>query len=123
MTPRAHTAIATYKAGKGCCLAVLSAFQDVYHIDEARLVAAAKERAGKAPEGRCGALHAALGLVDPALHDQLKNDFVAHTGAIDCKTIRSLKKVPCTECVITATTFIESRIGAGDATTPGGPTA
>jgi hypothetical protein len=54
---------------------------------------------GRAPEGRCGALHAALQLVPEARRQDLIDAFVAEAGAPDCRTIKAVTKFPCRSCV------------------------
>ena len=63
---------------------------------------------GKAPQGRCGALHAALCLTDPTKHDALIAEFVKAAGAETCREIKgSEKPYPCAECVKTAAELAE----------------
>ena len=55
---------------------------------------------GNAPEGRCGALHAALCLTKPENHDKLIAEFVQQAASESCKAIKSAEKpFPCAECV------------------------
>lgn len=61
---------------------------------------------GRAPEGRCGALHAALELVPAEHRDAVIAEFVAATGSPSCSTIKSLR-FPCAECVKVAAELIE----------------
>ena len=55
---------------------------------------------GKAPLGRCGALHAALVLTPETSHEQLIKEFVQKAGAETCREIKSAAcPYPCPECV------------------------
>ena len=55
---------------------------------------------GKAPLGRCGALHAALELTAKECHTALIQEFVAAAGAESCKDIKGAETpYPCVECV------------------------
>ena len=63
---------------------------------------------GKAPLGRCGALHAALCLTAPEKHDALIAEFVAAAGAETCREIKGAEKpLPCPECVRVAAELVE----------------
>ena len=54
---------------------------------------------GRAPEGCCGALFAALLLTPEETHDALKKEFQAAAGAMTCREIKQITHFPCTECV------------------------
>ena len=55
---------------------------------------------GKAPLGRCGALHAALMLTPEDKHPMLIAEFVKHSGAETCREIKTAAQpFPCAECV------------------------
>lgn len=62
---------------------------------------------GRAPEGLCGALYAALQLVREENQEQLKQDFAAAAGALTCREIKNNSKYPCSECVRTAADLVE----------------
>lgn len=62
---------------------------------------------GRAPEGLCGALYAALLLAAPEHREVLKQDFAAAAGALTCREIKSTAKYPCAECVRTAADLVE----------------
>jgi hypothetical protein len=85
----------------------MRAFQDLGTIDEGRISAARSHGGGRAPEGCCGALHAARGLVDPTHHSALDTAFAAHAGALDCRSIRRLRQASCSACVAEATRLAE----------------
>ena len=61
---------------------------------------------GHAPEGRCGALHAAMSLV-PEKAEQIRAEFVASLGAETCKALKGELRVPCPLCVETAAALVE----------------
>ncbi|MBQ8754448.1 MAG: hypothetical protein IJZ19_05410 [Lentisphaeria bacterium] len=61
---------------------------------------------GRAPEGNCGALHAALQLLPAALHDAVKADFARNAGALKCVEIKA-NGFPCKECVALAAELVE----------------
>lgn len=63
---------------------------------------------GNAPQGRCGALHAALCLINPEKHANLIAEFVKHAGFETCREIKSAEKpFPCTDCVRVAAELVE----------------
>lgn len=57
---------------------------------------------GRAPEGRCGALHAALLLTDLKHHPRLVKEFTSIAGSDKCQEIKSIHQTPCHECVAQA---------------------
>ena len=63
---------------------------------------------GKAPLGRCGALHAALELTPAAKHAQIIAEFTAQAGGETCHAIKSAEEpYPCKECVRLAADLVE----------------
>ena len=63
---------------------------------------------GRAPLGRCGALHAALELTNPANHEKLIKEFTAAAGSETCQGIKSAATpYPCAECVKLAADLVE----------------
>lgn len=62
---------------------------------------------GKAPEGLCGALHAALTLC-PEHTEEIKAAFIADAGALTCHEIKSDCGTPCEYCVETAAKAVET---------------
>ena len=63
---------------------------------------------GKAPLGRCGALHAALCLTKAEKHADLIAEFVKYAGAETCREIKGAEKpLPCPKCVRVAAELVE----------------
>lgn len=63
---------------------------------------------GKAPEGRCGALHAALKMTPESCCEALTAEFVAAAKAPDCRSIKAqVPPTPCAECVRIAAELVE----------------
>ncbi len=86
-----------------CCQAVLSAFNVQGRIPIKEIYDAKSHGGGKAPEGRCGALHAAH-LILKERPEKIKECEAAlslEAGAITCKEIRHLRKLSCVGCVET----------------------
>lgn len=63
--------------------------------------------AGRAPQGLCGALHAALQLIKSENQNALKDEFSASAGALTCREIKGITKYPCSECVRLAANLVE----------------
>ena len=62
---------------------------------------------GRAPEGYCGALFAALQLVKPENREALKSDFMTDAGALTCREIKTGTLFPCKDCVRVAAELVE----------------
>ena len=54
---------------------------------------------GRAPEGLCGALHAALLIVPEACRARARQDFIDFAGADTCFTLKMRNRTPCIRCV------------------------
>jgi hypothetical protein len=61
---------------------------------------------GRAPDGLCGALHAAC-MVAPNRAESLKSAFTARLGSIYSKELRAAKVHPCETCVVQAAELLE----------------
>lgn len=85
-----------------CAQAVLAAYHAVSGDHSLPLAALKPCGGGHAPDGLCGALHAAC-LLAPNRAGELKAAFQSRIGALRCKEIET----PCTECVGTAAELLE----------------
>lgn len=64
-----------------CAQSVLACFQDEFQLSDEKIQSLQSFGGGRAPEGRCGALHAALELVeDPIRKEALIRDFINEAG-------------------------------------------
>ncbi len=63
---------------------------------------------GRAPEGRCGALFAALSLVPESRHEQVRREFAAATGSEFCLTIKQEFRTSCQVCVAKAADLVNN---------------
>ena len=61
---------------------------------------------GRAPEGICGALHAAM-LACPSHAAAIKEQFAQQCGATTCRLLKTVCKTPCPQCVATADALVE----------------
>ena len=95
---RALIAFRTRK--KNCAQSVLFGFQELLAIPDADIEAARKLGHGRAEEGRCGALHAALQLSQNSMtKEQLKQVFKNTAGSEHCREIRAGRQSTCDACV------------------------
>lgn len=83
-----------------CAQSVLRAFQPHPDISDDDILHARHHGGGRAEEGLCGALYAALRLTDSATaRQELQDEFVAKAGSDKCREIRRAARIPCVECV------------------------
>jgi len=92
---------------KNCAQSILAGFQHWRDITEAEIDAARKLGGGRAENGECGALHAALLLAKKAeTKNILRRTFREQAGSEQCREIRALKRMSCAECVALAATML-----------------
>lgn len=101
-----------------CAQSVLRGFQEHRQLDDEQIAHARHHGGGRAENGRCGALHAALTLADePAVRDRLRHAFVTQAGAETCREIRRTARLSCVDCVrLAASLLLEQSV-----TTPVAP--
>lgn len=90
-------ALATFRNPHNCAQTVAAALGDK---DQVPALAACG--GGRAPDGRCGALHAALLHVPAGKRAAIEAAFVKTTGAATCREIKNEFRTPCETCVRTA---------------------
>lgn len=95
-----------------CAQAVLLAFRDAFDVSDDVLQSAKGCGGGRAPEGECGAYHAArLLLADhPDAQNNLRERFLEKGGDIHCRPIRTQKKLDCEGCVKLAARVVSKAI-------------
>ena len=99
-----------------CAQSVIKAYHDLFHASVQEVEAFAAFGGGKAPEGVCGAYHAAWHLVskDNSLKiNQFEQDFINAAGSLKCKEIRSKRKLSCLGCVEKAADLLEGNKNDG----------
>lgn len=84
-----------------CAQSIYRYFQDHASVSEETILDARAYGGGRAEEGLCGALYAALNIknLKAAQKEEMKALFSDYTGSIKCREIKSLKRVKCSECV------------------------
>ena len=58
-----------------------------------------KNGGGQTPEGRCGALHAALLMSPEEKHETIRKSFLEQAGSEFCRELRAAGQTPCVKCV------------------------
>lgn len=78
----------------------MKVFQLESGISEDTIRKAALQGGGKAPEGVCGALHAARVILgNGQALEKIENDFSAKAGSTQCMEIRGMRSLSCSGCV------------------------
>lgn len=96
-----------------CAQSILKGFQEQKAITEHMITQASGLGGGHAQDGRCGALHAALTLVDDThTSEAMSQAFVQKTGSEQCREIRKKRVMPCDKCVELAATLLDSMTDA-----------
>ena len=104
-----------------CAQAVLKAFQMESGISEDTIQIAASQGGGRAPEGVCGALHAArVILKNSTTLTSIETDFAAKAGSNQCREIRGIRALSCRGCVALSAHLLEQHMD--DVTSQGSTT-
>ncbi len=93
-----------------CAQSVLHAWREVSGKASLAVADLKPFGGGRAPEGLCGALHAAC-LIAPDRADALKTAFAARVGSLYCRELRRAGKNPCDVCVAHAADLLASAAG------------
>ncbi|MFA5062974.1 MAG: C-GCAxxG-C-C family protein [Candidatus Omnitrophota bacterium] len=92
-----------------CAQSVIKACSDLFGVAPDLLKIHAGSGGGNAPDGYCGALYAALYILNIKNNDkseECKDYFLKYAGALTCKEIKSGRKVSCVVCVEKAAEFL-----------------
>jgi hypothetical protein len=92
-----------------CAEAVLSAYQKISGDTAISISDMKRVGGGRAPDGICGALHAAC-IVAPDKAERLKARFAQIAGSVVCKEIRRAKQHSCEDCVAEAAQLLEDEL-------------
>jgi len=63
---------------------------------------------GHAPDGICGALHAALVLAPESRREEIKRKFALEAKSVYCFELKNKHHTSCLSCVMTAATLLEN---------------
>ncbi len=100
-----NTIAAQYFHGKerfNCCQAVLKAFSHITNMSDSYIEEYyRKSGGGRAPENLCGAVYAAVILLNdrPKELDFVIDEFSRQAGSNTCRGIKSAGLMPCRDCV------------------------
>jgi hypothetical protein len=92
-----------------CAQAVLHAWHEVSGDTTIALAELRPFGGGRAPNGLCGALHAAC-VVAPDQAEALKQNFASRLGSLYCKELRAAKVHSCETCIGQAAELLELQI-------------
>ncbi|MFA5093108.1 MAG: C-GCAxxG-C-C family (seleno)protein [Candidatus Omnitrophota bacterium] len=96
-----------------CAQAVVKACADLFELPVDILESHAGSGRGNAPKGYCGALYAALHILDLKSPDKVgecEQIFLKHFGALTCKEIKTDRKNSCLLCVSKAAEFLHQEL-------------
>ncbi len=94
-----------------CAQAVYKSMEKHHAISHETMEKLSDMGGGCAEGGTCGALYAALQIIDdPAGQTEIKEYFEAHGGSTLCRKLRRGKKMFCRDCVATAAEWAEKFI-------------
>jgi NADH:ubiquinone oxidoreductase subunit F (NADH-binding) len=85
-----------------CAQAIVKAFDRDDLVTEMK-----KNGGGRAKDGLCGALHAALEITDADKKECVMKSFEQETGALKCSALRA-NRIPCTKCVMIAEKLLKN---------------
>ncbi|MGA7826481.1 MAG: C-GCAxxG-C-C family (seleno)protein [Geobacteraceae bacterium] len=91
-----------------CAQSIFNAFYERKGLPRDAVTEARKFGGGRAENGTCGALYAALSLLDdPAKKESLRQSFLEVAGSEQCREIRAKSLISCLQCVEIAARFLE----------------
>lgn len=104
-----QSAIEHYQSRRGnCAQAVALAWKDKQQPESNHHDRFSGFGHGKAPEGTCGALHAACKIAGESHKEKLKERFSQQAaGHTACREIRRNRVMPCADCVATAAGLLD----------------
>lgn len=104
-----QSAVEYYKTRRGnCAQAVALAWKDKKKPESEHHIRFSDCGNGQAPEGTCGALHAACEIAGEAHGELLKEQFRQQAaGHTACREIRRNRIMPCVDCVATAAGLLD----------------
>lgn len=94
-----------------CAQSVAEACGSKFDLTQERFASLHMCGGGRAPQGKCGALHAAQVLLEKKFPDRIsscEDIFLREAGSIYCREIRAFKKLSCIGCVEKAAGLLEA---------------
>ncbi len=105
---KVQKAVESFHNPYSCAQAVAAAFDE--NISAQKLDFMKQNSAGKAPNGICGALFAAIDANNGENADIISKEFAKAAGSTKCREIKTLHKTPCAECVRIAASIAKNHI-------------
>jgi hypothetical protein len=98
--------------GYNCAQAVFKAFAESHNLDDDFIQSHSRSGGGRALNGLCGALFAALELAETdEKKAEIKSKFEESAGATKCREVRRSRLLPCKECVKLAAKLVDESLG------------
>ena len=97
----------------GCAQSVAESLREHHGLDDAFIKAMSGATGGRAPSGYCGAVYAALRVVEEkGLHkkQEIEAFFKKEAGGVTCREIRSRGQLMCADCVEQAANFLSNEV-------------
>lgn len=95
-----------------CAQSVLCGLKDTLNLSDEMIDSYSQFGTGRAPDNVCGAVYAAETIMRIEEKTEqveiLREYFIKNAGSIQCKEIRTAKKMSCKTCVETATGILAS---------------
>ncbi len=94
-----------------CAQSVISAFKEKHNLSTDTVESFGAYGGGRAPDGLCGALYAAMYILEKNAEVEKRNEleryFIDQAGAVKCRDIRACKKFSCLDCVEKSSEFLD----------------
>lgn len=92
-----------------CAQSILKAFSERKNISNEAIADARKLGGGRADQGTCGALYAAVSLLDdPKQQAALRSAFAQVAGSEQCREIKAKQLISCQQCVEVAARLLST---------------
>jgi hypothetical protein len=92
-----------------CAQSILKAFRERKNLSNEAITEARKLGGGRADQGTCGALHAAVSLLDgPEQQAALRRAFAEVAGSEQCREIKAKQLISCQQCVEVAARLLST---------------
>ena len=105
-----------------CAESVIKAFKERFLLEDRVIELFKTYGRGCAPDGMCGAFYAAKYIIENCEKEKaedLERYIIQQAGALDCRSIRGMKKLSCVGCVEKSAEYLENVSGDGSLTRKG----
>ncbi|MFH0754263.1 MAG: C-GCAxxG-C-C family (seleno)protein [Candidatus Omnitrophota bacterium] len=97
----------------GCAQSVAESLRESFGLDDAFIKTMSSATGGRAPSGYCGAVYAALRVVeekDLNKKEEIEAFFKKEAGGVTCREIRSHGRLMCADCVEQAAHLLSNEL-------------